>query len=96
MEFMIEYVVKPDKEDEAEALRSRFFAALKAQPDPEISYRSLAKSDGKSFVHLGSFADQDALGRFQSTPHFKDFSSGLPEVCADGPNASPLTEIHST
>ena len=96
MEFMIEYVVKPDMADQAEALRSRFFAALRQQPDPEISYRSLAKPDGKSFVHLGSFADQDALGRFQSTPHFKEFSSGLPEVCAEGPNASPVTEIHST
>ena len=96
MEFIIEYVVKPEKTEEAEALRSSFFAGLKNQPDPEISYRSLAKPDGVSFVHLGSFADQDALGRFQSTPHFKDFSSGLPEVCAEGPNASPLTEIHST
>ncbi len=96
MEFSIEYVVKPDKKQEAEALRSNFFAALKESSDPEISYRSLAKPDGVSFVHLGSFADQDALGRFQSTPHFKVFSSGLPEVCEDGPNASPLTEIHTT
>ena len=75
MEFIIEYVVKPEKAEEAEALRSRFFAGLKDQPDPEITYRSLAKPDGVSFVHLGSFADQDALGRFQSTPHFKKFSS---------------------
>ncbi len=96
MEFIIEYAVKPDKEQEAEALRSAFFAALKEQPDPEISYRSLARPDGVSFVHLGWFADQDALRRFQSTPHFKEFSSGLPGVCDDGPNASPLSEIHST
>ena len=96
MEFIIEYVVKPDKQQEAEELRSKFFTALRAQPDPEISYRSLAKPDGVSFVHLGWFADQDALGRFQSTPHFKEFSSGLPGVCEDGPNASPLNEIHTT
>ena len=96
MEFIIEYVVKPDKEREAEALRSHFFAGLRKQPDPEISYRSLAKPDGVSFVHLGWFADQDALSRFQSTLQFKGFSSGLPGVCEDGPNASPVTEIYST
>ena len=96
MEFLIEYKVKPDKTDEAEALRSGFFAALREQPDAGVSYRSLAKPDGTSFVHLGWFADQEALSRFQSTLHFKEFSSGLPEVCEEGPNASPLTEIHST
>ena len=96
MEFIIEYSVKARKEQDAEALRSKFFGALKENPDPEISYRSLAKPDGVTFVHLGWFADQDALGRFQSTAHFKEFSSGLPGLCEDGPNASPLNEIHST
>ena len=96
MEAITEYVVRPDKEQEAEALRSKFFAALRARPDPELSYRSLAKPDRVSFVHLGWFADQDALSRFQSTPYFKEFSSALPELCQDGPIATPLTEIHTT
>ena len=96
METIIEYVVKPDKEQEAETLRGRFFAALRERSDPEISYRSLAKPNGVSFVHLGWFADQHALSRFQSTPHFKEFSSGLPGLCEDGPVATPLTETHAT
>ena len=64
--------------------------------DAETVMAKIKRPDGVSFVHLGWFADQDALGRFQSTPHFKEFSSGLPGVCEDGPNASPVTEIHST
>ena len=39
MEFIIEYVVKIDSKQEAEALRSQFFTALRADPDPEMSYR---------------------------------------------------------
>ena len=96
MEFIIEYVVKPDKAQEAEALRSSFFTSLREHSDPEVSYRSLARPDGVSFVHLGWFGNQDALSRFQSTPHFKEFSSGLPDLCEDGPNATPITEIHTT
>ena len=70
MEVIIEYKVKADKADEAETLRSNFFAGLKGQPDAEISYRSLSKPDGASFVHLAWFANQDALSRFQSTTQF--------------------------
>ena len=96
MEVIIEYKVKADKADEAETLRSNFFAGLKGQPDAEMSYRSLSKPDGASFVHLAWFANQDALSRFQSTTHFSEFSSGLPDLCEEGPNAYRLTEKHST
>ncbi len=96
MEFLIEYKVKPDSTDAAEALRSKFFEGLKKDNDSDVIYRSLAKPDGVTFVHLGWFANQDALGRFQSTGHFKEFSSTLPGLCEDGPNATPLKEIHST
>ena len=96
MEFIIEYKVKAGNADDAKALREKFFAALRQSSDPEMSYRSLAKPDGVSFAHLGWFADQEALTRFQSTDHFKEFSSGLPGLCEEGPEATPLTEIHTT
>jgi quinol monooxygenase YgiN len=96
MEFLIEHKVKADSADEAKTLRETFFAALNQNPDPEMLYRSMAKPDGVSFAHLGWFADQDALTRFQSTDHFKAFSSALPGVCEEGPQATPLTEILTT
>ena len=96
MEFIIEYKVKSDSADDAKDLRETFFAALRQNPDSQMSYRSLAKPDGVSFAHLGWFADQEALSRFQSTDHFKVFSSGLPGLCEEGPEATALTEIHTT
>ena len=95
MEFIIEYKVRADKADEAGALRDRFFEALGRAADPEVRYRSLSRPDGISFVHLAWFADQDALERFQSTPHFKEFSTSLPGLCESGPDASPIAERHS-
>ena len=96
MEFLIEYRVKPDKVDDVETARRRFFEGLRRDADPEVRYRALSKSEPRSFVHIGWYADQDALARFQSTAHFKEFASTMPELCEEGPAASPLTEIHST
>ena len=95
MEFIIEYRVRADKADEAEALRGKFFEALGRDADPGLRYRSLSRPDGVSFVHLAWFADQDAFDRFQSRPHFKEFSSHLPGLCEAGPDASPIAERHS-
>ena len=96
MEFLIEYKVRPDKVDEVEAARHKFFEGLRQDADPEVRYRALSKSEPRSFVHIGWYADGDALARFQSTPHFKEFSSAMPDLCEEGPAASPITEIHST
>ena len=95
MEFIIEYKVRADKTDEAGALRERFFEALRRDADSGLRYRSLSRPDGVSFVHLAWFADQAAFDRFQSRPHFKDFSSQLPGLCEAGPDASPITERHA-
>ena len=96
MEVMIEYRVKPDKVDEIETVRLNFFEGLRRDADPEVRYRALSKPEPRSFVHIAWFANQDALTRFQSTPHFKEFSSTMPELCEEGPVASRITEIHSS
>ncbi len=96
MEFLIEYKVKPDKVHEVETARRKFFEGLRRDADPDVKYRALSKSEPGRFVHLGWYANQEALTRFQSTPHFKEFSSTMPELCEEGPTASPVTEVHST
>ncbi len=95
MEFIVEYKVRADKADEAAALREKFFEALSKDADPGLTYRSLSRPDGVSFVHLARFADQAAFDRFQSRPHFKDFASKLPGLCEAGPAASPIAERHA-
>ena len=95
MEFLIEYRVKADS-SAAKILRETFFAALNQIPGPEMLYSSLVKPDSVFFAHLGRFADQEALTRFQSTDYFKAFSSALPGLCEEGPQATPLTEVFTT
>lgn len=96
MDFMIEYRIKPEQKEKAEKVRDRFFSALQSMNDPGIRYRSLCKADGLSFVHLGWFADQDALTRFQGIPEFKEFAAGLKEIAETGPEATELTEINTS
>ncbi len=96
MDFIVEYKLKEGSEAEAHEIRSKFFDSVRATNDSEISYRSLSKPDGLNFVHLARFADEDAFKRFQANPGFKDFADSLPTVCEEGPNASPLTEVHTT
>ena len=94
-EFIVEYTISDGKASEAESVRTKFFAALKDNLDAGIKYRSLARPDGKSFVHLAWFADDAAFGRFQSSEHFKEFSQTLPGLCESGPEAAELTERHA-
>lgn len=96
LEFIIQYTVKDGSENEAKAVRDRFFAALKADGSDRYRYRSLAKPDGKSFAHLAWFEDESAFKHFQSLPEFPVFGQELSAVCAEGPEALALTEVNSS
>lgn len=96
LEFIIQYTVKDGAEEQAQAARDRFIAALKAKNTDRYSYRALAKPDGKSFVHLAWFADEDAFKEFQSLPEFPVFSQELGAACAEGPEALKIEEIGSS
>ncbi len=96
LEYIIQYTVKDGSENEAKAARDRFFSALKAQNSNRYSYRSLAKPDGKSFVHLGWFEDEDAFKEFQSLPEFSAFGPELSAACAEGPEALKIDEVDTS
>jgi hypothetical protein len=70
LEFIIQYKVNHSAEADAKAARDLFFAALKSDGSDRYRYRSLAKPDGKSFVHLAWFKDESAFKEFQSLPEF--------------------------
>lgn len=96
LEFIIQYTVKDGAEEQAKAARDNFFAALQAQNTDRYRYRSLAKPDGKSFVHLAWFEDEDAFKAFQSLPEFPTFGQELGAVCAEGPEALKIIEINNS
>ena len=96
LEFIIQYTVKDGSEDQAEGARNRFFEALCAQNTDRYTYRSLAKPDGKSFVHMAWFEDERAFKEFQSLPEFPVFGQELSGACAEGPEALKITEINSS
>jgi quinol monooxygenase YgiN len=96
MQFLIQYTVKPALVEEQEAAINTFIAAIKGVGDPDASYTSLKAEDGVSFTHIARFRTEEALKRFQSQPHFEEFSKGLPPRCTDGPNATKLSLVATT
>ena len=78
LEFIIQYTVKDGAEDDAKSARDKFFAEVRAHGNDDISYRSLAKPDGKSFVHLAWFQDESAFKEFQSLPGFSTRNLSMP------------------
>lgn len=96
LEFIIQYTVRDGAEDDAKAARDQFFAALRADGSDRYSYRSLAKPDGKSFVHLAWFEDESAFKQFQAMPEFPVFGKELAAACAVGPEALAITEVNSS
>jgi len=95
-EFLIQYTVKPELVEEQEAAVRKFIDAIKGVGDPDASYTSLKGEDGVSFTHVARFRTEEAQKRFQSQPHFDEFSSGLRPRCANGPNASKFLLVAST
>ena len=96
MHFIIRYTVKPDLVDEQEAAVREFIAGIRAVDDSGVSYTSFKDGDGVSFTHIGAFADEATLKRFQSQPHFEKFSSEIKARCVDGPTAGPVTLVASS
>ncbi len=96
LEFIIQYTVKDGAEEQAKGARDRFFTALRDQNTDRYNYRSLAKPDGKSFVHLAWFEDEGAFKEFQSLPEFPIFGQELGAACAEGPEALKITEVNSS
>ena len=88
--FIIEYKAKGDNVDQVLSAAKEFVAGIAADNDTEVRYRSFRRNDGLSFVHIGEFASEEALKRFQGTNHFKKFSGMLPDLCEVKPAAQQL------
>ena len=92
---MIRYTVKEGLADANVAAVAAFIGEAKAAADGSYEYTSLQTGD-LDFVHLGRFADEEAIKRFQALPGFKGFAQGLGERAAEGPSASRPALVAST
>lgn len=88
--FIIEYKARDEKVNQILSAAREFVAGIAADRDKEVRYRSFRRNDGLSFVHIGEFASEEALKRFQATDYFKRFSGMLPDLCAVKPVAEQL------
>ncbi len=82
---MIRYTVPADKVAAQEAALRDFLGEVRAAGDAEVEYTSY-KLDEISFVHVGRFADDDAVKRFQALAGFRPFADGMRERASDGPH----------
>lgn len=82
---MIRYTVAPDKVAAQEAALRDFLGEVRDAGDAEAEYTSY-KLDETNFVHVGRFADQAAVDRFQALPGFRPFAEGMRERASDGPH----------
>ncbi len=96
IEYIIQYTVRDGADEQAKSARDKFFTALRAQNTSRYSYRSLAKPDGKSFVHLAWFEDDAAFKAFQALPEFPKFGKELSAACSTGPEALKITEVDTS
>jgi len=92
---MINYSVAPDQVDTNEVAVAAFIAEAKAAADGSYEYSSFRTGDA-SFVHLGRFADDAAVKRFQSLPGFGDFAAGLKARAIEGPDAARPALVATT
>jgi quinol monooxygenase YgiN len=61
-------------------------ADLRELANPGIKYSTFVLEDGKTFIHFGMYADQEALDVVNSLPSFQAFREQLK---ASGPEAPP-------
>jgi quinol monooxygenase YgiN len=69
----VTYTVAPEFVETNRKNVAQFIADVKALKNPDITYYSLLGADGKTFTHVGSYANEAAQQEFLALPSFKWF-----------------------
>lgn len=85
----VQYTVKVEYAETNRKNIARVMADLRDLAHPGIKYSSFVLEDGKTFVHFGMYADQEALEVVNNLPSFQSFREQLK---ASGPEALPKGE----
>ena len=82
----VQYTVKAEYADTNKKNVAKVMADLRELAHPGIKYSTFVMEDGKTFIHFGMYADQEALDVVNNLPSFQSFREQLK---ASGPEAPP-------
>ena len=82
----VQYTVKAEFAETNKANISQIMADLIDLTNPGIKYSAFVLEDGKTFLHFGMYADQEALDVVNNLSSFQTFRSQLK---ASGPEVPP-------
>jgi quinol monooxygenase YgiN len=82
----VQYTVKAEYAATNKDNITKVMADLRELANPGIKYSSFVLEDGKTFVHFGVYADQEALDVVNNLPSFQAFREQLK---ASGPESPP-------
>jgi len=82
----VQYTVKVEYADTNKKNVAKVMADLRELAHPGIKYSTFVMEDGKTFIHFGMYADQEALDVVNNLPSFQAFREQLK---ASGPEAPP-------
>ena len=82
----VQYTVKAGYTDTNKRNIRRVMADLQEIAHPGIKYSTFILEDGKTFIHLGMYSDQEALDVVNNLQSFQFFRDQLK---ASGPEAPP-------
>ena len=82
----VQYTVKAEYANSNKKNVANVMADLRELAHPGIKYSTFVLNDGKTFVHIGMYAGQEALDVVNNLPSFQSFREQLK---ASGPEAPP-------
>ncbi len=82
----VQYTVKAEFANSNKKNVAKVMADLRELAHPGIKYSTFVLNDGKTFVHIGMYAGQEALDVVNNLPSFQSFREQLK---ASGPEAPP-------
>ncbi|MGH9001855.1 MAG: antibiotic biosynthesis monooxygenase [Acidimicrobiia bacterium] len=92
---VIRYRTKPEQADENQKLVEDVFTELADVRPAGLRYASLRLSDGTSFVHVVTFADEAAQRALGGIGAFGRFQAGIADRCDEQPVALEATVVGS-
>lgn len=88
----VQYTVKTEYAETNKGNIRQVMADLRELANPGIKYSSFILEDGKTFLHFGIYADQEALEVVNNLPSFQSFREQLkasePEIPPKGDDLS--------
>jgi hypothetical protein len=94
-QVMVRYKVKPEFAARNEELVRRVYEELRQTAPAGIHYATFALEDGVSFVHVGSFEQDNGQNPLMEVAAFRAFQENIGDRCDEPPEVTSLREVGS-